>query len=109
MNTKCRNIVLVEDPSYYLFPNIVDTADCKLLPIPFKNDRLDFVYLEHVMKEYGDDIICFYIIPNHHNPLGICYSIEDKVKLIQLSHQYGVHLIADEVYNLLSFSNQTMM
>merc|ERR1712228_240808 len=97
------------DPSYYLFPNIVETANCKILPIPFKDDRLDFIFLENILKKYGDEIICFYVIPSHHNPLGICYSIDDKIKLIKLCHEYKLHLIADEVYNLLSFDVKTMM
>ena len=87
----------------------METANCKLLPIPFKDGRLDFDFLENICKEYGNDIVCFYVIPSHHNPLGISYSIDDKIKLIRLCHQYKLHLIADEVYNLLSFDANTMM
>eukprot|EP01084_Bolivina_argentea_P123002 217995_1 len=109
-NPNCKNIVLCADPSYFLFPNIVDTASCKLLPIPMKkNHSLDFNYLEKTLSQYCNDIICFYIIPNHQNPLGVSYSLENKIKLLSICHKYKLHLISDEVYNLLSFDNDRIM
>ena len=107
-NPNCKDIVLMEDPSYFLFADIVQTADCRVIPIPFVEDRLDFEYLEDTLKKYGRDIVCFYVIPSHQNPLGMNYSIEDKKKLIQICHQYKLHLIADEVYNFLSFDDAAM-
>ena len=110
LNKQCKNIILVEDPSYYLFPDIAETAGCKLLPISFtNNNRLDFEYLEQVLIKYSSDIICIYCIPTHQNPLGISYSMTDRIKLVKLCHKYKLHLIADEVYNLLSFDNDVIM
>ena len=107
---KDANIVLCEDPSYYLFPDIVSSIpDYKLLTIPFIDNykSLDFEYLENIFIKYNQKIIAFYIIPTHQNPLGISYDIKNKIKLINLCQKYKIHLIADEVYNLLSFDKNT--
>eukprot|EP01084_Bolivina_argentea_P230475 388808_1 len=109
-NKNCKNIILMEDPSYFLFPDIVQNYDCQIIPIPFTDTMtLDFNYLEKILIKYSDDIICFYMIPSHQNPLGINYSFNDRIKLIKLCHKYELHIIADEVYNLLSFNENEIM
>ena len=107
-NPQSKNIVLCEDPSYFLFPPIVENIDCKILGVPFKNNGLDFQHFEEILNEYSNDIVCFYVIPSHQNPMGLTYSIADRVKLITLCQRYKVHIIADEVYNLLSFDEDIM-
>jgi DNA-binding transcriptional MocR family regulator len=39
----------------------------------------------------------------HNNPTGATLSVEQRIKLLQLAHRYGFLIIADEVYQLLSF------
>lgn len=44
-----------------------------------------------------------YCIPTYSNPTGCTYSIETKTKLIELARKYDMLIIADDVYDMLTF------
>jgi DNA-binding transcriptional MocR family regulator len=44
-----------------------------------------------------------YIIPIHNNPTGATLPLCKRQRLVQLSHMHGFLIVADEVYQLLSF------
>lgn len=44
-----------------------------------------------------------YTIPIHNNPTGATIPVEERMKLLQLAHQFNFVLVCDEVYQLLSF------
>ena len=46
-----------------------------------------------------------YIIPTHQNPTGNTTPIEDRWKLVDIAHQFGILIVADEVYHLLDWSS----
>lgn len=48
-----------------------------------------------------------YIIPVHNNPRGTILPLQRRAKLVRLSQQYGFTIIADEVYQLLTFPSST--
>jgi DNA-binding transcriptional MocR family regulator len=46
-----------------------------------------------------------YTIPVHNNPTGATIPERNRVKLLQLAHHHNFLILADEVYQLLTFSN----
>lgn len=44
-----------------------------------------------------------YIIPVHNNPAGTTLPLTKRQKLLQLAHKYNFIILADEVYQLLTF------
>lgn len=44
-----------------------------------------------------------YTIPVHNNPTGTTLGLAGRVKLLQLAHKFNFTIIADEVYQLLTF------
>lgn len=47
-------------------------------------------------------VLC-YTIPVHHNPAGVTLAPDRRRRLVQLATEYNFHILADEVYQLLSF------
>ncbi|QLQ82078.1 hypothetical protein HG537_0G03330 [Torulaspora globosa] len=45
-----------------------------------------------------------YCIPTYSNPSGASYSIEIKMKLIEIARKYDMLIIADDVYDMLDFT-----
>lgn len=44
-----------------------------------------------------------YSIPIHNNPTGATIPLKQRMQLLQLAHQYGFLIVADEVYQCLTF------
>ena len=66
----------------FLFPEIVSSANCWLVPLPMAKSSQFCAFVAHVAVQ--DEEVCVYVIPWHHNPLGACYSKEVKARLISL-------------------------
>eukprot|EP00775_Hariotina_reticulata_P011823 gene11823-11967_t len=77
------DVVLVEQPTYFLAGAILKQA--RLQPLFCCRPRL------------------LYIIPVHNNPAGTTLPLAKRQKLLQLAHEYNFIILADEVYQLLTF------
>jgi len=105
----------VESPTYFLASKVI--ADLgfnsdRVVPIPMTSDGLDVDYFENQLKirqkkeEEGGRYSSFlYTIPVHHNPTGVTLSAAKSEKLVKLSRKFDFLIIADDVYNLLSYSD----
>lgn len=88
---------IVCDPVDFLFKTSMEAAGAKIVFFPMKivNGRIDFNDLEKYItprtKMFG---LC-----NPHNPLGLCYSIEDLDHLLRLSEKYGFYIMNDEIWS----------
>ena len=86
---------IVCDPVDYLFKTSMEAAGAKIIlfPMEFKNGRIDFSRLEDYItprtKMFG---LC-----NPHNPLGMCYPLEDLDHILKLSEKYGFYIMNDEI------------
>lgn len=102
--TQSGDVVLVEEPTYFLALRIF--ADHKLQPLALPMDERGLVVeaMEDVLKEIRPAFI--YIVPTHQNPSGLTLSQERRKRLVELSREYGFLIVADEVYHLLSYAAQ---
>ncbi|KAG6958249.1 hypothetical protein JG688_00010588 [Phytophthora aleatoria] len=92
------DLVFMEEPSYFLALSIM--KDFKI------NDGLDIDELERLLQR-GIVPKMLYTIPTCHNPTGRTLSVEKRKRLVELSVKYGFIIVADEVYQLLSFPHVT--
>ena len=46
-----------------------------------------------------------YVISEGHNPLGVSVSPEKRVRLVGLAHRFGVPIVEDDAYGLLSYGD----
>ena len=94
---------IVCDPVDYLFKTSMEAAGAKivLFPMSIKDGRIDFSRLEQYItpktKIFG---LC-----NPHNPLGMCYPLEDLDYILTLSQKYGFYIMNDEIWSDIVYSD----
>ncbi|ETV76627.1 hypothetical protein H257_09120 [Aphanomyces astaci] len=103
---KSGDLVFMEEPTYFLALSIMKDFKMNVKQIEMEEDGLNVVKLEEVLRS-GVVPKVFYTIPTCHNPTGRTMSTAKRQKLVELSHEYGFTIIADEVYQLLSFPHVT--
>jgi len=103
--TKTGDIVIVEEPTYFLAINIFREFNLNIKSISIEDDGVSLTELEAILEENKDnERILFYTIPSFHNPTSITMSHHKRVKLGNLADKYSNMLVfADEVYQLLFF------
>ena len=100
--TKPGDTIYVEEPSYFLALRIF--VDHGLTVVPIRTDASGLVIddLLDALKESKPKFL--YIIPTFQNPSGQTLSQERREKLVELAKQYDFLILADEVYQFLSYT-----
>jgi len=103
-----KPLCLVEDPTYFLVPAIFRQSGYDLQPVLTRRSHgLDVqelqTILEQIRTKSPDRLIVLYTIPVHHNPLGASLSEDDRQTLVRLCETFQLFVIADEVYQGLTF------
>ncbi len=100
------DVVLCENPSYFLALNIFRDFGLRIVPVPLDDNGVDTEALEALLQ--SDPTLrpkFMYTIPAYQNPTGYNMSEARKVKLCRLAAQYNFMVLADEVYQLLGFTD----
>lgn len=97
--TKPGDVVLVEEPSYFLAFQIFHDHGLEIVSIPTDQDGLNVDVLEKVLVDTSATML--YTIPSFHNPGGQTLSASRRERLLQLSLDHDFLIVADEVYQLL--------
>lgn len=100
------DLVFMEEPTYFLALSIMKDFKMNVHQIPMEEDGLNIVELEKLLAR-GVVPKMLYTIPTCHNPTGRTMSIAKRQRLVELSVQYKFLIVADEVYQLLSFPHVT--
>jgi len=100
------DLVFSEEPTYFLAKSIFNDFKLKLVQIPMDEQGLDVDALEKKLEE-GLIPKFVYTIPTAHNPTGRTMPTERREKLVNLAEKYGFLVVADEVYQLLTFPHIT--
>jgi DNA-binding transcriptional MocR family regulator len=101
--TQAGDTIFVEEPTYFLAPKIFRDHTLNIVPILTDENGLMVDALEEKLTKHKPKFL--YTIPIHHNPTGATLTETRRVKLIELAQQYNFLIVADEVYQLLSYSN----
>lgn len=96
--------IFVEEPTYFLAPKIFADHRLNIVSIPTDENGLVVEALVEKLKRYKPKLL--YTIPIHHNPSGATLTEQRRAMLIELAQQYDFLIVADEVYQLLSYTNQ---
>lgn len=100
------DLVFMEEPTYFLALSIMKDFQMNVRQVPMEQDGLNVVELEKLLVR-GVVPKMLYLIPTCHNPTGRTLSIEKRKKIVELSVTYNFLVVADEVYQLLSFPHIT--
>ena len=96
--------IFVEEPSYFLALRIFKDRHLNMVAIPTDRHGPDLATFEKKLST--NQPAFFYTIPTFHNPSGATMPIERRKHLLALSREHGFKIVADEVYQLLSFGHK---
>jgi 2-aminoadipate transaminase len=103
-------IILVEEPSYFLAVKMFQEYGCTIKGVRMTNDGVDLKHLEdniNYVLDQGQDSVYFYCIPTCHNPTSATLSDDKRISLATLADKYPhFSIIADETYHFLNWSDK---
>jgi len=109
------DIVLVEDPTYFVFLGILQSRGLRARAVRLERDGLDLVHLEKVLtslKRRGElpRVKMLYLVSYFQNPTGVTTSFEKKCGLLKLLKKFEraaghpIYLLEDAAYRGLRFA-----
>jgi len=102
--TQPGDLVLVEEPTYFLAFNIFRDHGLRVASIPLDGDGINLEALE--MKLQQERAVFLYTVPTFQNPTSVTLSRARRDALVALARQYNFFIVADEVYQMLYYSGQ---
>ena len=103
LHTRPGDTVIVEEPSYFLALRIFADYKLNIIGTPIDENGIIIETLEEKLEKHKPVFV--YTIPVFHNPSGVTLSSNRREKLIGLSEKYDFLVVADEVYQLLSYTS----
>jgi 2-aminoadipate transaminase len=95
------DIIIVEEPCYFLAYQIFKDHGLNIITVPMDRDGMDLDALETILSKVKPTLV--YTIPSYQNPSGRSMSAARRKRLIALSQSHDFLIVADEVYQLLSY------
>lgn len=102
--TRPGDTVIVEEPSYFLAFQIFRDHGLNIVSVPLDEEGLNIEELERVLEH--ESVRLLYTIPSFHNPGGQTLSLDRRKKLVELSKSHDFLIAADEVYQLLHYTER---
>ena len=99
--SKPGSTIIVEEPSYFRAFQIFADHGLNIVSVPVDHDGLDINALEETLARIKPTLL--YTIPSYHNPSGQTMSAARRKRLVELSQEHDFLILADEVYQLLSY------
>lgn len=106
------DLVLVEDPTYFLMFSIFKDHGCEVWPVSSDVHGMDPLALEQCLDRAKLEkrvVKLVYCIPTFNNPTGLTMPSERRVSLVGISNTWCLPLVADEVYHLLALSTSKVL
>ena len=104
--TRAGDIVLVEAPTYRDSLQLFQNHELRLLQVPMDDGGLMIDELSgrlKALKEQGQQVRFLYAIPTYQNPTGVTLSEQRRKELIELSEEWDLLIVEDDVYNDITF------
>ena len=103
------DVILVEEPSYFLAINIFKEYGLTIDSIKMDEDGMNLESLEAKVRKYSakQKSIFLYSIPTCHNPTGSTISDEKRKQLAAIATVYtNFYIIADEAYHFINWNEE---
>src|SRR5215204_5478268 len=101
--TQSGDTIFVEETTFFVAPKIFADHHLNIVPIAMDENGLIIESLEENLKIHKPKFL--YTIPIHHNPTGTTLTEVRRVRLMELAQQFDFLILADEVYQLLSYTD----
>jgi DNA-binding transcriptional MocR family regulator len=103
LHTRPGDTIIVEEPSYFLALRIFQDHHLNIVGTPMDENGLIIPALEERVKQYKAKLV--YTIPVYHNPAGVTLSADRREELVRMSDSYDFLIVADEVYQMLAYTD----
>jgi 2-aminoadipate transaminase len=111
------DIVLVEDPTYFVFLGILQSRGLRARAVRLQRDGLDLMHLESVLQSLqrrGElrRVKMLYLVSYFQNPTGVTTSLDKKRGILKLLKNFEraaghpIYLLEDAAYRELRFAGQ---
>lgn len=108
------DLVIVEDPTYFVYLGIVEALGIQAVPVPLENDGLSLTGLKQTFQRLQDDgrlgrLKCVYLVTYSQNPTGRTMSFDKKRETLAILRHYEaaaghpVFVLEDAGYRDLRF------
>jgi 2-aminoadipate transaminase len=104
--TRSGDLVLVEAPTYRDSLQLFQNHGLRLKQVPMDNDGLKIDELSarlKALKEQGEQARFLYTIPTYQNPTGCTLSKQRRQALLDLSEEWDLMIVDDDVYKDIAF------
>lgn len=101
------DIIVCESPTYLGAINAFKAYEPRFIEVSTDKDGMNMEELEEVLKN-NDNIKFIYVIPDFQNPSGKTWSVERRIKLVELANKYNVAIIEDNPYGELRFEGEIL-
>ncbi|MBU5428344.1 PLP-dependent aminotransferase family protein [Tissierella pigra] len=101
------DIIVCESPTYLGAINAFKAYEPKFIEVSTDKDGMNMEELEEVLKN-NDKVKFIYVIPDFQNPSGKTWTVERRMKLIELANKYNVAIIEDNPYGELRFEGEIL-
>lgn len=102
------DFVMIENPGYKPAWQAFENAGASLLPVSVSNDGLNLDEVENYLKN-NTAVKAIYVTPHHQFPTTVTMSLKKRLKLIELSNQYGFTIIEDDYDHEFHFGQRPIM
>jgi 2-aminoadipate transaminase len=104
--TRSRDVVLVEAPTYRDSLQLFQNHGLQLIQVPMDENGLKIDDLRSrlkALKEQGEQVQFLYTIPTYQNPTGCTLSKQRRQMLMDISEEWDLLIVDDDVYKDIAF------
>ncbi|MFC4402111.1 PLP-dependent aminotransferase family protein [Gracilibacillus xinjiangensis] len=98
------DIILTENPTYLAAIQVFESYETKVVAVESDDNGMVLADLEEKIIKLKPK--CIYVVPTYSNPTGKVWSLERRLKLLELANRYHVVIFEDDPYGELQFDQQ---
>ncbi|MFZ4928445.1 PLP-dependent aminotransferase family protein [Chryseobacterium sp. Mn2064] len=99
--------MIMSEPGFHLARKIFEQLELNINKVPVDEQGIDVERIEKICKTKKISFI--YVVPHHHFPTTVTLSLDRRIRLLELSHQYNFVIIEDDYdYDFHYASNPIM-
>ncbi len=99
------DVILMESPSYMGAINAFKACQPKFVEVPTDDGGMIMEELEKILAT-TERVKMIYVIPDFQNPTGRTWSMERRVKFMEIINKYEIPVIEDNPYGELRFEGE---
>lgn len=97
------DVVFVQQPTYLAALQVFQSRGVRIVSIPGDENGMKMDELLHLIKLHAPKLV--YISPTFSNPTGYVWSLERRLRLLQLCREYRVLILEDDPYGELQYGS----